>query len=121
YMAPEQLTGAPTIDARADMWAAGAVFYELLTYRQAFPGGMDSGILHRIIAADPEPLLTVDPTLDRDLVDIVTRCLAKSPENRYPDMAAVRRHLRGVLHPPPLDADDEGGEPGPPAALDRHR
>src|SRR5262249_13373511 len=76
YMAPEQLTGAPTIDARADMWAAGAVFYELLTYRQAFPGGMDSGILHRIIAADPEPLLTVDPTLDRDLVDIVTRCLA---------------------------------------------
>src|SRR5262245_56741201 len=111
YMAPEQVTGAPTIDARADMFAAGAVFYELLIYRQAFPGGMDSGIIHKIIDADPEPLLTVDPTLDRDLVEIVTTCLAKSPENRYPDMAAVHRSLEVVRQRLATPADEEADQP----------
>jgi serine/threonine protein kinase len=57
YMAPEQMMGLPDIDARADMFSAGAVFYELLVYRQAFAGGLESGILHKIINAPPEPLL----------------------------------------------------------------
>ena len=96
YMAPEQMIGAADIDARADMFSAGALFYELLTYRQAFPGGLSSGIMHKIIDASPEPLERLDPTLDPDVIAIVNRCLEKSRDNRYPDMAAVRRDLAVV-------------------------
>jgi len=93
YMSPEQMMGLPDVDARADMFSAGAVFYELLTYRQAFTGGLESGILHKIINVNPEPMLSIDPRLDPGLVAIVERCLEKSKERRYPDMAAVRREL----------------------------
>jgi serine/threonine protein kinase len=107
YMAPEQMIGLPDVDARADMFSAGAVFYELLTYKQAFPGGLDSGIMHKIIDASPEPAEKVDPTLDPDLIAIVNRCLEKSRDNRYPDMAAVRRDLallrRRYDEQPPLE------------------
>jgi serine/threonine-protein kinase len=93
YMAPEQMIGLADVDARADMFSAGAVFYEILTYTQAFPGGIDTGIMHKIIDVSPEPLEKVDPTLDPDLIALVNRCLEKSRDNRYPDMAAVRRDL----------------------------
>jgi serine/threonine protein kinase len=61
YMSPEQVMGRPDIDARTDMFSAGLVFYELLAYRQAFPGGLDTGILNKIISDGPEPLLSIDP------------------------------------------------------------
>ncbi len=96
YMAPEQMMGLPDVDARADMFSAGAVFYELLTYKQAFPGGIDSGVVHKIIESRREPLAALDPSLDPELIAIVNRCLEKSREDRYPDMAAVRRDLAVV-------------------------
>jgi len=111
YMAPEQMMGLPDVDARADQFSAGAVFYELLAYRQAFPGGLESGILHKIINADPEPLLSIDPRLDRSLVDVVNKMLQKSRDNRYADMSAVRRDLAAVRRRLGIDqySDDPGG------------
>ena len=106
YIAPEQLMGVPDIDARADIFAAGAVFYELLTYRQAFPGDLASGILHKIIDASPEPILNGDPALDPGLVAIVDKCLEKSRDNRYRDMAAVRRDLAAVRRRLAVTSDD---------------
>jgi hypothetical protein len=94
YMAPEQMEGKP-IDARADMFSAGALFYELLSYRRAFPGELP-GILHQIMSGSPEPLKTLVPALDAGLVAIVNRCLEKTPEQRYPELAAVRRELAAV-------------------------
>ena len=70
--------GAARHRRAADMFAAGAVFYELLAYRQAFPGGIDSESSTR----SPRPiraLLSLDPTLDHDLVAIVTRCWRSRP------------------------------------------
>src|SRR5262249_41086730 len=93
YMSPEQRMGMPDIDQRADMFSAGAVFYELLTSQQAFLGGLESGILHKIINVNPEPMRSLEPRLDSALVAIVEKCLEKSKENRYPDMAAVRRDI----------------------------
>jgi eukaryotic-like serine/threonine-protein kinase len=107
YMSPEQMMGLPDIDARADMFSAGALFYELLTSQQAFPGGLESGILHRIINVAPEPLATLDPALDPGLAAIVTRCLEKAKENRYPDMAAVRRDLAAARRRLGVDLDEE--------------
>src|SRR5207247_1295980 len=78
YMAPEQMMGLPDVDARADQFSAGAVFYELLSGKQAFPGGIENGILHKIINVSPEPLQVLEPRLDPELVEVVTRCLEKS-------------------------------------------
>ena len=96
YMAPELLIGRPDVDARTDQFSAGAVFYELLVHRQAFAGGLENRLLHTITNADPEPLLSIDSALDRGLVEIVSRCLEKSRDNRYTDMAAVRRDLSAL-------------------------
>jgi serine/threonine protein kinase len=111
YMAPEQMMGLPDVDARADMFSAGAVFYELLAYKQAFPGGLESGILHKIINSSPEPLQTLDPSLDPALVAVVDRCLEKSRENRYADMAAVRRDLVALRRRYPVDDQEDSSQP----------
>jgi len=121
YMAPEQVQGLPGIDARADMFAAGVVFYELLAYKQPFQGDIASGILVKLLYEDPEPLETLVPDLDADLAAIVARCLRKSPDDRYPDMAAVQRDLAKVRQRLPEPIADEAFSvatpvPGPAAA-----
>src|SRR5207248_2305829 len=90
-----QLRAVPNIDGRADMFSAGAVFYELLSYHRAFPGEPPA-IFQKIFAEEPEPLGRLCPGLDPDLVAIVDRCLRKKPEERYADCGAVREALAGV-------------------------
>lgn len=92
YMSPEQVAGEP-VDPRSDIFAVGAVGYELFTYRQAFPGNLQSGILHKIMHVEPEPLKTLCPWLDDEVIQIVQRALAKQPEARYQDLKAMRTDL----------------------------
>ena len=93
YMSPEQLSGRP-VDHRTDIFSAGAVFYELFTGRMAFPGDIQSGVLHYILATGPvEPLAEACPTLDPGLVAVVNRCLARDLDQRYTDLGAARRDL----------------------------
>ena len=95
YMAPEQLAGKP-VDQRADIYAVGAVFYELLTGRQAFPGNIDSGILQVILLTGPTPIAEVRPDLDPGVVAIVNRCLERDADKRYPDLGIMRRELAAI-------------------------
>ena len=95
YMAPEQLEGKE-IDPRTDIFAVGALFYELLSYRRAFPGDLSDGILTKILAGRPEPLESLVPHLDSPLVAMVNRCLEKKPASRYPDCAALARDIAAV-------------------------
>jgi serine/threonine protein kinase len=107
YMSPEQILGQP-VDHRSDIFAVGAVCYEFLTHRQAFPGNLQTGILHRILNADPEPIADLLPDLDSALAAIVGRALEKEPGNRYETLAAMRlelARLRGRL--PEEDAAEE--------------
>src|SRR5262245_30984147 len=92
YIAPEQLRAEPIIDGRADMFSAGAVLYELLSFHRAFPGDPPA-IFQKIFVEDPRPLRDLCPELDHDLIVIVDRCLRKKPEERYPDCGAVREAL----------------------------
>ncbi len=92
YMSPEQLSGK-AIDQRTDIFAVGAVFYELLAGRQAFPGDIDSGILQLILLTGPAPLAELRPDLDPTLVAIVNRCLERDVERRYPDLGVMRKDL----------------------------
>ena len=94
YMSPEQLAGT-AIDARADIFSAGLVAYELLTSKPAFPQAFPE-VLRQISFEDPLPIEQASPGIDAALVRIVTRCYAKQPDDRYPDCAAVRRDLDAV-------------------------
>ena len=92
YMSPEQLFGNP-IDHRTDIFSTGVVFYELLAGQLAFPGDISTGVLHRVLHGEPEPLSKRCPGLNADIIAIVERCLRKDPENRYPDLGQMRKEL----------------------------
>src|SRR6185436_5710802 len=97
YMSPEQMKGQPT-DPRSDIFSIGAVFYEMLSYRSPFAGDAPSTVMHKVLYGHPDQLEMFCPNLDPSLVAIVARCLEKQPADRYPDLAAVRTALGGVMN-----------------------
>jgi len=110
YMSPEQVNG-DTVDHRSDIFAVGAVFYELIAYRQAFPGAMLGGVINKILHESPTPLAGHVPDVPADIVRIVDRALQKDPAQRYQDLAAMRKELTALrlqlelLEPPMALAD----------------
>jgi TonB family protein len=94
YMSPEQLAGQ-VVDARADIFSAGLVGYELLTLKQAF-GQSFPEILQHIGFKNPQPIEELCPGIDPGLVRVINRCLAKQADERYADCNAVRRDLDAV-------------------------
>ncbi len=92
YMSPEQVSGQP-VDLRSDLFAVGAVFYELVSYKQAFPGGLMAGILNKILSGQPEPLPSIVPEIDPQVVRIIERALDKDPAQRYQDLTAMRHDV----------------------------
>ena len=95
YMAPEQFEGKEA-DARSDIWAFGAVLYEMVTGRRAFQGKSYASLLGAILAADPPPM-AVKPLTPVWLERLVRRCLAKDPEGRYYSMHDIVLDLRTPL------------------------
>ena len=92
YMAPERLEGRDA-DARSDVFAFGAVLYEMMTGRRAFGGDSQSSIIAAIFDADPRANGTADPAIPSVLDHIVRRCLAKDPEDRWQRAADVKHEL----------------------------
>jgi len=82
YMAPEQIRGEK-VDARSDVFALGAVFYELLAGRRAFGGKGIAQIMTGVLSGQPEPLAVTAPDVPRPLARIVERCLQKAATDRY--------------------------------------
>src|SRR5439155_1259205 len=85
YMAPEQLEGKPT-DARTDIFAYGALLYEMATGKRAFDGASRVSVMTAIMERDPAPVSSLPggkgappPAFDR----VVQRCLAKDPDQRW--------------------------------------
>ncbi|MEP6872207.1 MAG: protein kinase [Anaerolineaceae bacterium] len=95
YMSPEQFEGKEA-DARSDIWAFGAVLYEMVTGRRAFQGKSYASLLGAILAADPAPM-AMKPFTPAWLERPVRRCLAKDPEDRYYSMHDVVLDLRTPL------------------------
>jgi serine/threonine-protein kinase len=95
YMSPEQAQSRP-LDARSDMFAVGAVFYELLAYQRAFPGETMHAVMYDIIHKAPEPLRKLCPDLNPRIEPIVMRALEKDPDQRYPDLQVMRTEIERV-------------------------
>ena len=82
YMAPEQLEGQEA-DARTDIFAFGAVLYEMLTGRKAFEGKSQASLIAAILEREPPPVASLQPATPASLDHVVRTCLAKDPENRF--------------------------------------
>jgi len=109
YMSPEQIQGQP-LDRRSDIFSAGIIFYQLLTWRKPFEG-TQWALAKKIIEDDPvwpSKLVQIPPEIDR----VVARALAKQPERRYPSARRFATALQRVLQgKPPEDPDETLPDP----------
>jgi Tol biopolymer transport system component len=95
YMAPEQARGK-VVDKRADIWAFGAVLFEMLTGQRAFPGDDLSLTLAAVMMQDPA-WTALPPTTPSGVRQLLRRCLVKDPRQRMRDMGDVRLALEGAF------------------------
>ncbi|SEU16203.1 Predicted ATPase [Myxococcus fulvus] len=97
YIAPEQ-TGrmGRRVDHRADLYALGATFYEMLTGEAPFLSADAAQLVHALLAQPPIPPVDRNPALPSILSDVVLRLLAKSPEERYQSAEALVADLREI-------------------------
>lgn len=99
YMAPEQFDGKT--DARSDLYAVGIIFYELLTGFTPFRGDTLTEVMKNQVLKTPEPLCEVDFTIPASLSAVVSKCLAKDPQERYQNAGEMRQAIQGALREPP--------------------
>jgi eukaryotic-like serine/threonine-protein kinase len=95
YMAPEQLE-ARKVDTRADLFAVGAVLYEMVTGRKAFPGSSRASVTAMILTSDPPPMSVSQPLTPPALERVVARCLAKHPDDRWQTASDLAWELKGI-------------------------
>jgi hypothetical protein len=95
YMAPEQLEGVEA-DARTDIFALGAVLYEMTTGRRAFEGKTKTSLIAAIVSAAPRPLAETQPLTPPALEHVIARCLEKDPEERWQNARDVAEELRWI-------------------------
>jgi len=95
YMAPEQLEGKDA-DARTDIFAFGALLYEMLTGKKAFEGQSQASLISAIMSAEPVPIAQLQPLAPPQLDHVVRRCLAKDPDARWQTSRDLEEELRWV-------------------------
>ncbi len=95
YMSPEQLEGKDS-DARSDIFALGAVLYEMTTGKRAFDGKTTASTIAAIIAAEPKPISVVQPTTPPALDRVIQGCLAKDPDERLQTAHDVKLQLKWI-------------------------
>jgi len=92
YMSPEQAQGHP-VDGRSDLYSLGVILYELLAAAPPFLAHDPSALWHEILHADPPPLATLNPGVDRRLAAVAERCLRKDPGARFQEAAEIAEVL----------------------------
>ncbi|WP_022681825.1 protein kinase domain-containing protein [Sphingobium bisphenolivorans] len=93
YMSPEQAMGL-SVDARSDLFSLGAVFYEMVTGKPAFPGTGLATLAIQIAQQDPAPIRGQVRECPRGLCFIIDKLLAKKPGDRFPDAARLAEALK---------------------------
>src|SRR5438128_687941 len=115
YMAPEQLEGREA-DARTDIFAFGAVLYEMATGRKAFAGTSQASLISSIMGSEPPPIATLAPMTPPALERVVRTCLAKDPEERWQSAHDIKSELTWIAQ-----AGSQAGVAAPVVALRKRR
>ena len=97
YMAPEQIEGKDA-DARSDIFALGAVLYEMTSGKRAFEGKSHLSVASAILQQEPPPINTIQPASPPALDYVVRTCLAKDPDERFQTAHDVKLQLNWLLH-----------------------
>jgi serine/threonine protein kinase/WD40 repeat protein len=96
YMSPEQARGE-SVDARSDLFSLGSVLYAMATGRPPFRAETSYGVLRRITDEEPRPIREINPEVPEWLCRIISRLMAKRPEDRFQSAGAVAAHLKECL------------------------
>ena len=100
YIAPEQVKGLPTVDARTDIYSLGMVLYELVTGKKAFDCKRQFDVMEAHVREMPTPPSETMPGLPAALDRVILTAVAKEPERRYQTAEEFRAALEQVLQPP---------------------
>ncbi len=125
YMSPEQATGKnTTVDGRTDVFALGAIVYEMLGGQPAFAGGSLAEVVYRVVHGQPTPLRELAPALPENVLSAVERALQKDPAARPQDIGAFVLELTGrplsSFHTgQPMGVDSALGQPMEPTHTPR--
>jgi Tol biopolymer transport system component/phosphotransferase system HPr-like phosphotransfer protein len=95
YMAPEQLEGTEA-DARTDIFAFGALLYEMATGRRAFDGKTKTSLIASIVGGEPKPIREIQPLTPPAFEHVVAKCLAKDPDHRWQSASDVASELEWI-------------------------
>jgi serine/threonine-protein kinase len=95
YMAPEQIEGKD-VDVRSDIFALGAVIYEMVTGRRAFQADSQAGLIAAVLGAEPASIVTHRPGVPRSLDRVVRKCLSKDPDARWQSAGDLADELEWV-------------------------
>ncbi|MGH9615041.1 MAG: serine/threonine protein kinase, partial [Bryobacteraceae bacterium] len=102
YLSPEQIKGTPA-DQRSDIYALGVILYEIYTGVLPFQGKRPIAIMMQHVSAPPTPPDLVNPTISPALTQVILRCLAKNPQERFPNVASLVVALTEALRIPPAN------------------
>jgi hypothetical protein len=115
YMAPEQLEGLEA-DARTDIFAFGAVLYEMATGKRAFEASSRTSLIAAIVSAEPPPISAIQPLTPPALEHVVKKCLSKDRETRWQSAHDIAEELRWIS-----EAGSQAGVASPLVAAKRLR
>ncbi len=105
YMAPEQAAGdLARVDEQSDVYALGAILYQILTGRRPYQGNSSEAVLHAVLNDDPPPPRTVDPRVPRALDAVCRKAMARRKEDRYASADELTRDLERYLADEPVAA-----------------
>jgi len=107
YMSPEQVEGKEA-DPRSDIFALGAVLYEMATGRRAFEGKTTASVIAAVIASEPKPISAVHPSSPPALDRVIKTCLGKDPDQRFQSVHDVNLQLKWIA-----EGGSQAGGPAP--------